>query len=49
MLTDTQRSRLFKYYYEGKSTLVIAQEDGVSYSKITKSLNQALEKIKKLL
>lgn len=48
-LKPIQKERLIKYYFEGKSSRQIANEEGVNYSKVEKSINVALENLKKFL
>ena len=49
LLTPTQRERLIKYFFEGKSSREIAKEEGVNYSKIDKSIAAAIKNLKKFL
>ena len=49
LLTETQKRRLIAAFFEGKTYRTIAQEEGVSFTKVEKSIMQALKKIKKLL
>lgn len=46
-LTSVQKNRYLLFYYFGKTTREIASLEGVSHSKIDKSLAQAREKIEK--
>lgn len=48
-LTDIQKRRIIKYYFNGQSLREIAKDEGVSFSKIKKSIDIALEKIKNFL
>lgn len=48
-LKPVQKERLVKYFFEGKSLLQIAKEEGKSYSTVYESYRAALKKIKKLL
>lgn len=48
-LTDTQKRRVIAYFFENKSSREIAIEEGVNYSKIEKSINLALKKLKNIL
>ena len=43
-----QRERLIKYFFEGKSLLQIAAEEGKSYSTVYESYQAALKKLKKI-
>ena len=43
------RERLIKYFFEGKSLLQIAAEEGKSYSTVYESYQAALKKLKKYL
>lgn len=49
LLTETQKRRLIAAFFEGKTYRTIAQEEGVSFTKIEKSVMQALKKLKKFL
>ncbi len=49
LLTDTQKRRLIAVFFEGKTYRAIAQEEGVTFTKIEKSIMQALKKLKKYL
>lgn len=49
LLTDTQRRRLIAAFFEGKTYRTIAEEEGVVFTKIEKSVMQALKKLKKYL
>ena len=48
-LTDIQKRRIIAYFFEGKTSREIAAEEGVNYSKVEKSINLALKKLKILL
>ena len=48
-LTDIQKRRVIAYFFENKSSREIAIEEGVNYSKIEKSINLALKKLKNIL
>ena len=48
-LTDIQKRRILAYFFDGKTSREIAAEEGVNYSKVEKSINLALKKIKILL
>lgn len=48
-LTPTQKRRIMAHYFEGKSSRVIAKEEGVNYSKVDKSIKAALKKLLKTL
>lgn len=48
-LTPIQRRRLFKWVFLGMTAREIAAEEGVTHSKIIKSLSHAREKMKKFL
>ena len=48
-LKPIQRERLIKYYFEGKSSRKIADEEGVAYSAVDKSIAAAIENLKKFL
>lgn len=45
-LTEIQRNRVIECYYNKKSSRVIAKEEGVNYSAVDKSLDQAIKKLK---
>lgn len=47
-LKPIQRERLIKYFFEGKSLLQIAAEEGKSYSTVYESYQAALKKLKKI-
>ena len=46
-LSDLQKSRLIKYFFEGKSFQDIASEEGVSKSTVSNSVYDTLKKLKK--
>lgn len=46
-LPEIQKRRLIKRYFRGMSSRAIAQEEGVNYSKIDKSIAAALNSLKK--
>lgn len=48
-LSDIQKRRIIKYYFEGKDEYEIAQEEGTTQQAINKTLKQAIIKIKKIL
>ena len=48
-LTDIQKRRILAYFFDGKTSREIAAEEGVNYSKVEKSINLALKKLKILL
>jgi len=48
-LSDTQRKRIIKYYFENKNIIEIAKEEITTFQAVSKSLNNALIKIKKFL
>ena len=49
LLTQTQRERLIKFFFEGKSSRVIAKEEGVAYSAVDKSIAAAIKNLKNIL
>lgn len=49
LLDEKQKSRVIRYFFEGKSIYKIAEEDSTSHQAISKSLANSLEKIKKFL
>lgn len=49
MLTNIQRKRVIKFFYEGKNICEIAKEEGVNHSKISKSIILSLKKLKNFL
>lgn len=48
-LTTVQKRRVYLYFYEDKSCMEIARMEGVNHSKVKKSIEQALKKLKKFL
>lgn len=44
-LTNLQRERIFKKYYQGKSSRTIAKEENVNYSAVDKSICSAIKKL----
>ena len=48
-LPPIQKSRLLNRYFKGMSTRKIAQEEGVNYSAVDKSISCAIENLRKLL
>lgn len=48
-LTDIQQRRIVAYFFEDKTIRDIAIEEDVNYSKVEKSINLALKKLKKFL
>lgn len=48
LLKPIQRERLIKYFFQGKSLLQIAAEEGKSYSTVYESYQAALKKLKKI-
>ena len=48
-LSDTQKKRLYLYYFEDKTLKEIAAMEGCSIKNIHKSIEQAIQKIKKYL
>lgn len=48
-LTPTQQRRVYEYYFQGKTMREIAEDEGVGFTKIQKSISAALEKLKKYL
>jgi len=49
VLTPTQERRIIARFYEGKSARTIAEEEGVNYSKVYKSIEAALKKMKNFI
>lgn len=49
LLPEIQRRRVTAYYYEGLTYREIAAREGVNHTKITKSVNAALKKLKSFL
>ena len=48
-LKPIQRERLVKFFFEGKSSRVIAKEEGVAYSAVDKSIAAAIKNLKNFL
>lgn len=48
-LNPVQRHRLIKHFFEGMSSRAIADEEGVNYSAVDKSIAAALKNLKKFL
>lgn len=48
-LKETPRKRVYAYFFEGKTQLEIAAEEGVKLFAIQKSINSAIKKLKKFL
>lgn len=48
MLQPIQKERLLKHIIEGKSARLIAKEEGVNHSTVTKSINAAIKNFKKI-
>lgn len=48
-LQDVQKERVIKYFFDGKSTHEIAQEEGVSHQAVSQSIGVALKKLKNIL
>ena len=46
-LNETQRRRVYKHYYEGKTLTEIAREENVSRNSIVESIEYAIKKLKK--
>lgn len=49
MLSDTQKRRIIKYYFYEKNEYEIAYEENTTQQAINKSLQLALEKLKKII
>lgn len=49
ILTEVQRRRLIALYYDGKTLRQIAAEEGVTFTKIHRSICQSLKKLKTFL
>ena len=49
LLKPIQKERLIKYYFEGKSTRLIAKDEGVSHQIVSKSISAALNNLKNFL
>lgn len=48
-LTPIQQRRVYAYYFQGKTMREIAEDEGVGFTKIQKSIAAAVEKLKKYL
>lgn len=48
-LQDVQKERVIKYFFDGKSTHEIAQEEGVSHQAVSQTIAVALKKLKNIL
>ena len=48
-LKAIQRERLIKFFFNGKSMREIAEEEGVNHSTVSKSINAAINKLKKFI
>lgn len=48
-LTQKQKKRVYKYYYQGKTKLSIAKEENVSEGAIRKSLNQSIYQLRRMM
>ena len=48
-LSEIQRRRLIKYYFEEMTYEQIAQEEGCSFRRVAKSVKAAIENLKKIL
>ena len=48
-LKELPRKRLYAYFFEGKTQLEIAAEEGVKLYAVQKSINSAIKKLKKFL
>ena len=48
-LSETQKRRVFKYYFYDKSLAEIADEEGIDFTSVRESVNSAIKKIKKFL
>lgn len=46
-LEDTQKKRIIKYFFEGKTYKQIAKEEGVSFQAVAKSIDNAVKKLSK--
>ena len=49
VLSEIQRRRLMKYYFEDKNYEQIAQEEGCSFQMVAKSVKAAIRNLKKIL
>lgn len=48
-LSDIQKRRIIKYYFEGKNEYEIAKEEGATHQSVHISLERAKEKLKEIL
>lgn len=48
-LKPLQKQRIIKYFFDNKNTYEIADEEGCSHQAVCKSINAALQKLKKVL
>lgn len=48
-LSDVQKRRVIKYYFEEKNVYEIAKEEGATHQSVSKSLNAAKDKLKEIL
>ena len=48
-LSETQKRRIIKYYFEGKTEEEIAKEEGVSQQSVHIGIERAIEKLKEIL
>ena len=48
-LSEVQKRRIKKYYFEDKTVYQIAEEENATHQAISKSLKQAIEKLQKIL
>lgn len=48
-LTQKQKTRIYKYYYQGKTKVSIAKEENVSEGAIRKSLSQSIYQLRKMM
>lgn len=46
-LEDTQKKRIIKYFFDGKTYKQIAKEEGVSFQAVAKSIDNAVKKLNK--
>lgn len=46
-LEDTQKKRIIKYFFYGKTYKQIAKEEGVSFQAVAKSIDNAVKKLRK--
>lgn len=47
-LEDTQKKRIIKYFFDGKTYKQIAEEEGVSFQAVAKSIDNAVKKLSNL-